>query len=244
MPGTASCRPTAPVGLGPALTMPPSHAQAPTAMLTAALEQTRVAMSSAVLPPMVQWTPPSASGIAPSTTAMYSPLWSREDLLEGVFGGLARSGHDDLVILPGEELEDEVADGGVSGAEHGLGVAGAVLEFEPDQDGALGLVECRDHGVDVAWRKGEDRGHAGAEFHELAAGDALGFERGAEFEFRQCFNRLHRFHGRSGWVLHGFSGVPLAGVPRLSILRFGCDDAPRSGGDDVTEITSIGASRT
>jgi hypothetical protein len=52
----------------------PSHAQAPTAILAAELVQTCVAMSRAVLPAMVPYTPPSAVGMAPSTTAMYSPL--------------------------------------------------------------------------------------------------------------------------------------------------------------------------
>src|SRR4029077_12345059 len=75
-PGTASCNPTAPVGFGPDLTRPPSQAQAPTARQAAALPQTSVAISSAVRPAIVQYTPSSAVGIAPSTITRYLPFCS------------------------------------------------------------------------------------------------------------------------------------------------------------------------
>src|SRR5579875_521861 len=73
VPGTASWSPSAPVGLGSAPTSPPSHAHAPTAILAAACVQTSRAISSAVRPPIVQYTPSSAVGIEPSTTVIYFP---------------------------------------------------------------------------------------------------------------------------------------------------------------------------
>jgi hypothetical protein len=53
-PGTAAETLTAPVGFGAAAGIPPKQAQVPAATVARAFPQTSRAMSSAVLPPMVQ----------------------------------------------------------------------------------------------------------------------------------------------------------------------------------------------
>src|SRR6516162_6042650 len=72
-PGTASATDNAPVGFGPAAGMPPKAAQVPTAIVAAAPPQTSRAMSSADLPPIVQYAPSAPVGIDPSTKATYLP---------------------------------------------------------------------------------------------------------------------------------------------------------------------------
>ncbi len=38
-----------------------------------------------------------------------------------------------LVIVPGEQVEHDVGEGGMAGAQRGFRIAGAILEFEPDE---------------------------------------------------------------------------------------------------------------
>ena len=64
---------TAPVGLGLAWGMPPKAAQVPTATIAAAPLAASFSMSRLLMPAMVEYTPPSLSGIEPSTTSRYLP---------------------------------------------------------------------------------------------------------------------------------------------------------------------------
>ena len=66
---------TAPVGLGLACGMPPNAAQLPTAMMAAASAAVSVSMSRLETPAMVE-KPGLPSGMEPSTTSRYLPLFS------------------------------------------------------------------------------------------------------------------------------------------------------------------------
>ena len=110
-------------------------------MLAAELVQTCRAMSRAVLPPIVQYTPPSAVGIAPSTTAMYCALMLPNHSFESCFGLFARARHDQFVVFPGEKIKHEFSNGWVAGAQHRFRVARAILKFEPNQDRTRRLTE-------------------------------------------------------------------------------------------------------
>ncbi len=65
----------APVGFGFAAWMQPFDAQLPHATMAFAPSAASFTMSSAVRPAIVQWMPPSAVGIEPSTSIRYSPLY-------------------------------------------------------------------------------------------------------------------------------------------------------------------------
>src|SRR5579863_9570838 len=67
----------APVGLGLAACTQPLEAQLPHATTAAASAATSWRIDSAVLPPIMQYTPPSLVGTAPSTSTMYLPLLFR-----------------------------------------------------------------------------------------------------------------------------------------------------------------------
>ncbi len=64
----------APVGFGLAACTQPFEAQLPQATMAAASAATVCRIDSAVLPPTMQYTPPSLVGTAPSTSTMYLPL--------------------------------------------------------------------------------------------------------------------------------------------------------------------------
>ena len=68
--------------------------------------QTSVAISSAVRPPIVQYTPPSAVGIAPSTIDDVLPRVFFDHALQRGFGLLAGTGHDRFVIFPGKQAPE------------------------------------------------------------------------------------------------------------------------------------------
>ena len=51
--------------------------------------------------------------------------------------------HDGLVIVDRQRVEDDLGGGGAAGAQERLGVAGAVLELEPDEHRLLGLLMAR-----------------------------------------------------------------------------------------------------
>ena len=55
--------------------------------------------------------------------------------LERVLGLVARARHDRLLVVDGDEVEDQRRQGRVSRPKQRLGVAGAVLELEPNQAG-------------------------------------------------------------------------------------------------------------
>src|SRR5208283_3618520 len=64
----------APVGFGLAACTQPFEAQLPQATMAAASLATVCRICSAVLPPTMQYTPPSLVGTAPSTSTIYLPL--------------------------------------------------------------------------------------------------------------------------------------------------------------------------
>jgi hypothetical protein len=72
-PASTAPTPRAPVGFGSADGMPPHDAQDPIATTAPALPATSCTMSIAVRPPIMQYTPSSFVGIAPSTTQTYLP---------------------------------------------------------------------------------------------------------------------------------------------------------------------------
>lgn len=96
-------------------------------------------------------------------------------VLEGVFERLlglpARGGHNRLVIVHREQVEDDLRDGGIRGAQERLGIAGAVLELQPHQGQARRGLERRGDRAGVARRQGQHGGHEAAKLEELAPGD-------------------------------------------------------------------------
>jgi len=84
----------------------------------------------------------------------------------GPLGSGPGGGHERLVIVDGEDLEDEVADGRVRCSQEGLGVAGAVLALQPDDGDARGTGDGPSDPRPVGGRQGEGGGHQGPELEE------------------------------------------------------------------------------
>jgi hypothetical protein len=84
--------------------------------------------------------------------------------VEGFLGGLARRRHHCLVVVPREQIKDNVREAGVTRAQGRFGVARAILELEPDQRRALrglkGLDNPRREVEGERQRGGHDRTEA------------------------------------------------------------------------------------
>ncbi len=146
-------------------------------MVAAALLQTCRAISSAVRPPIGAVDAVVRRGDGALDHGDILALVLAHDAFQGGFRLLARTRHDDLVILPGQQIEDEFGHGGVAGAQHRFGVARAILELQPDEHGALGTLHGLHHRTEVAVRQRQRGHHGAAEFHELAARDAASLQR-------------------------------------------------------------------
>jgi hypothetical protein len=71
----------------------------------------------------------------------------------------SRRGHDRLVVVHGDDVEDEVADARAAGSKERLGVPRAVLELQPHQRG----LACGLHGVGDLGRQHRRQGHDGSD---------------------------------------------------------------------------------
>ena len=58
---------------------------------------------------------------------------------------VARPGHERLMVIQGDHVEDKSRDGRVGGADQRFGTAGAFLEMEPDDDRVAVFLHCLDH---------------------------------------------------------------------------------------------------
>ena len=105
---------------------------------------------------------------------MYFPLYFSIACVPGLLGLVTGGGHDRLMVLQGDHVQHQLGHGGLVGPQEGLGVPGAVLEFEPDDGNPVVLDGPGDLG-DEGGRKGQGGGHGGTEFKEIAAADAPGF---------------------------------------------------------------------
>jgi hypothetical protein len=63
------------------------------------------------------------------------------DSFQSILSLLPRTCHDYFVIFPGEKIKHEVDDRGITAAEHGFGIPGAILKFKPNQDRAGRLAQ-------------------------------------------------------------------------------------------------------
>ena len=129
----SSTRPTAPVGIGPRrLDAAPVGAGADRDDRRGALRRLlenllgRAARRS--------WCrcrrPPS--GTEPVTTSRYFPALPVIAVLQRTLGGAARRGHQRVRVVERDQIQDQVADGGLRRAEHALDAPGAFLELDPD----------------------------------------------------------------------------------------------------------------
>ena len=95
-------------------------------------------------------------------------------VLQRLLGGRAGRGHQRVRVIERDQVEHQIADRGLRGAEHALDAAGALLQLDPDDAGALegleGLGELRAPEAVEA----EHRREPTAELQEVAAGDAAG----------------------------------------------------------------------
>ena len=119
-------------------------------------------------------------GIEPSTTSTYLPALSAM-AIEGGLGLCAGGGHQRLVIIERDDVEDQVRDVGCGGAKKGLGAAGAVLEVQPYHRRTLRLAnDGRDllggslAGEAQAERRGGDQ--YSAQLEKTSTGNAGGFQ--------------------------------------------------------------------
>ena len=99
--GTASEMPTAPVGFGCAATKPPSQAQAPAAIVAAALLQTRRAISSAVLTRDGAIDSVVSQGNGAFHDRQVFALFFLHHAFQCGFCLVTGAGHYDFVVLPG-----------------------------------------------------------------------------------------------------------------------------------------------
>ncbi len=96
------------------------------------------------------------------------------DRLPQVFLGLpARGGHEGLVVIKGQDIQDDLGNRGVGGPQKRLRITGAVLEFKPDERGTLHIVQGAGDLRGKSGGKSQGRGHGRAELQEVAAGYPL-----------------------------------------------------------------------
>lgn len=93
--------------------------------------------------------------------------------LECGFGLVARSRHDDFVVLPGQEIEHDLQHRWVAGTQDGLGIASAVLKLQSDQHRFLGFLQRGDHLGDAARRQRQSGRHKAAELQKASAIDSF-----------------------------------------------------------------------
>ncbi len=101
-------------------------------------------------------------------------------VVAGLLRGGARGRHQGLVIVERDQPQDQIGRRRVAGADERLGVARAVLELEPHDNG---LVHFRQRGRDmrrVAGRQRERRGDPRAELKERTPVDPGGREPGGQ----------------------------------------------------------------
>ncbi len=97
-------------------------------------------------------------------------------LVPRLLGLVAGRGHQGLVVVDRQDVEDDLGRRRVLGAQEGFRVAGAVLELEPDEGGLrLGRDRLGDLGGSRLGQ-GQEPGHRGAELRELAARDPPSLE--------------------------------------------------------------------
>ncbi len=68
-----------------------------------------------------------------------------DGLVQRFFGLMTGSGHDGLMIIDRQNIEDDLADGRIGRTQQRLGVAGAILELQPDQRRAFDLIQSLGH---------------------------------------------------------------------------------------------------
>ena len=122
----------APVGLGLAACTQPLEAQLPQATMAAASAATVCRIDSAVLPPTMQYTPPSLVGTAPFHQDNVLALVVLDGVVQALFRLEAGSGHQRLGIIQAEHVEQRIHHDGVRGADKRLTAAGALLKVHPD----------------------------------------------------------------------------------------------------------------
>ncbi len=168
----ASPTPIAPVGFGADRCGPPSNAQEPTAITAAALPQTRLAISRAERPPIVQYAGVGGGNRAFHHRQVLAGLLAHH-AFQNAFGLLAGRRHDGLVIFPGEKREHQLRDRRMAGSQHRLRVAGAILQLQPYQDRpALLFQGCRNL-CGRAQGQTQHRCHRTAKLQELSAWDSI-----------------------------------------------------------------------
>jgi hypothetical protein len=72
---------------------------------------------------------------------MYSSLCSPDHSFERGFCLLARTGHQGLVIFPGQKIGNKFRDRRITAAEHRFRVARTILKLKPHESGTTGLSE-------------------------------------------------------------------------------------------------------
>ena len=101
-------------------------------------------------------------------------------VVQVLLGLVAGGGHDRLVVVDRQHVEDDLGRRRAAGPQEGLGVARAVLELEPDEHGLLRLLDrprdLRRHAVGQRQR----RRHRRAEAHELASRNPAPLELGRQ----------------------------------------------------------------
>lgn len=95
---------------------------------------------------------------------------------KGRFGRVSRRGHEGVLVVERNEVQHQVADGGVCGAEDTLHASGAFLKLEPDHRGAFDLLQGLNHLRRQCLGKSEDGAQLSAELHEVAAADPSSFQ--------------------------------------------------------------------
>jgi hypothetical protein len=176
MPGTASATDKAPVGFGRAAGMPPNAAQVPTAMVAAA-PPANIACNL-----QGGFTADHAIG---AVGAGRNRAFDQRNILAGVVTHRSRQhvlsltagrGHQSLVIAEGNRIENKIGDGWVPGAQKRFAVAGAVLEFKPQQDRSCFAFHRRGDRPTCGIRQPENRRHRCAKCQKLATGNTAVFE--------------------------------------------------------------------
>jgi len=123
---------------------------------------------------MPHW-PPSAVAIPPFHD-QEETVGSGHGLVQGLFGGFSGGGHQGLLVVEGNGVEDERVDIGLDGPDRRFGAARAFRVVQPDDRGAASGGQGVSHLGDEGRAQAHGRGHGGAEFHELTAGDAACFK--------------------------------------------------------------------
>src|SRR5664279_1410714 len=111
--------------------------------------------------------PPSFVGIDPVTTRRYFPLLAAIALCFPLHG-LARRGHERVVVVERDDVEDEVPDGRVGASEHALDAARAFLQLKPDDTRPLENLERPGHASCCHASKAKHYRHLAAKFQKIA----------------------------------------------------------------------------